>query len=313
MIRVQRLGRAIAVLGGVAVAALTLFPNPAGVAAAAATPLLCLVCGDHGGVDVVLNLLLFVPLGLGIGLARGSWRRALGAAAAVSLLVELLQLTVVTGRDSSLSDLITNTAGGGLGGLIAVRAGLLAAPEPRVAWRLLSAAAAGWLALLGLSAWLQTPLVGGGAVASTWAHAAAPDAFQGRVLSVAANGAAMPSNAAVPDGEAVRQALRTGWLSLDARVVSGPFSVQRRWVYVMSQGGRPRLSLSQQRRAAVLTLPARSLRFRLNPPTLLLPGAFPREPGTPVVLRAGVRGRGFWLMSAHGGAVRRSGLALSPA
>ena len=42
------------------------------------------------------------------------------------------------------------------------------------------------------------------------------------------------------------------------------------------QRGRPRLALSQQRRAAVLTLPARSVRFRLNPPTLLLPGAFPR-------------------------------------
>jgi len=33
----------------------------------------------------------------------------------------------------------------------------------------------------------------------------------------------------------------------------------------------------------------------------------------PVVLRAGSRDRGFWLVSAHGGEVRRSALALSPA
>ena len=43
----------------------------------AGTPVYCIVCGDTGSVDFFLNILLFVPLGLGLALAGFSWRRAL--------------------------------------------------------------------------------------------------------------------------------------------------------------------------------------------------------------------------------------------
>ncbi|HET7241044.1 MAG TPA: VanZ family protein, partial [Gemmatimonadales bacterium] len=61
--------------------------------------------------DVFLNLLLFVPLGAGLRLAGWRWRSVVLGAALVSFTVELLQYTVVTGRDASLSDLLTNTTG----------------------------------------------------------------------------------------------------------------------------------------------------------------------------------------------------------
>jgi hypothetical protein len=116
-----------------AIGALTLWSAPSQVLQAQRTPVSCLVCGDVGGADVLLNLALFAPLGLGLaGLGR-SLRVTLLIAFLVSFSVELLQYTVIIGRDATLSDLITNTAGGGLGWLVARHSGQLVAPSRRTA------------------------------------------------------------------------------------------------------------------------------------------------------------------------------------
>jgi VanZ like family len=123
----HRIGRLLAVVGLLFIAAATLTPLPQQSAAAAATPLWCLVCGEDGGVDVLNNILLFVPLGLGLRLMRLRTSHVVLLAASVSLAIELLQLIVITGRDASLSDLLTNTLGswtGALGGSIALKSSL---------------------------------------------------------------------------------------------------------------------------------------------------------------------------------------------
>src|SRR5262249_33752677 len=61
------------------------------------------------------NVLLFLPFGFGLGLRRISFVRALLFVVAVTGTVEGLQAVWIVGRDASLSDLITNTAGGMLG------------------------------------------------------------------------------------------------------------------------------------------------------------------------------------------------------
>jgi hypothetical protein len=79
--------------------------------------------------DAVINLLIFVPLGL---LASGALRRAghpplrtvavtLALAAVVSLTAELLQHWIIP-RSSELSDVVLNTTGAGLGAWLAARA-----------------------------------------------------------------------------------------------------------------------------------------------------------------------------------------------
>jgi hypothetical protein len=108
-------------------------------------------------VDVILNLALFLPLGFalfrtGIG--------PLGSALiglAISGTVELLQATVVAGRDSSLSDLVTNALGTGLGALVARGAPRLVRPSPLEAGRLAVATAVAWLAMLGFTGWAVQP------------------------------------------------------------------------------------------------------------------------------------------------------------
>lgn len=77
--------------------------------------------GRTGLADFVLNVMLFVPLGISGGLAfRGSGRAVpvVLLCAVLSFLIELLQ-GWLPGRVSSISDLLSNTAGAALGCLVA--------------------------------------------------------------------------------------------------------------------------------------------------------------------------------------------------
>ncbi|MBL3688294.1 VanZ family protein [Leucobacter zeae] len=76
---------------------------------------------DYEIADALMNVLVFVPIGILVPLllARPSWGRALAAVAATSLAIELTQLAVQLplggGHIADVSDFICNTAGGMLG------------------------------------------------------------------------------------------------------------------------------------------------------------------------------------------------------
>lgn len=92
-----------------ALAAVTLWPRePSGVEVLP----LCLICGDRGTADAILNVLLFVPLGLLAPVRR--WVPALLLAAAVSAAIEALQLAV-PGRHPNPGDIAFNTLGAAAG------------------------------------------------------------------------------------------------------------------------------------------------------------------------------------------------------
>ena len=63
----------------------------------------------------ILNVLLFVPLGAALALRGVSVGRTVLAAVALSASVELAQLLVVSGRTTSVDDVLLNTAGAWLG------------------------------------------------------------------------------------------------------------------------------------------------------------------------------------------------------
>ncbi|HEU4642455.1 MAG TPA: VanZ family protein [Gemmatimonadaceae bacterium] len=83
-------------------------------------------------------MLLFIPFAFGLRLAGVPRWRAFAIAAGTSLAIELLQWHVIVGRDASLGDLLTNSAGGAVGIVLAERWRALvfpAVPEARrVAW-----------------------------------------------------------------------------------------------------------------------------------------------------------------------------------
>ena len=310
--RSATVGRLVAALGAAAICALTLYPMPASAPAAAATPLLCIVCGDRGGADVALNLLLFVPVGFGLGLATGSRVRPVILAGLLSLTVELLQLTLVPGRDASLSDLLTNTTGAALGALLAARLEMLLRPTAGHARRLMVAWSAGLLGAAGLATWLLIPDTRDPLV-SEWGGAPGPEMFGGQVEWVKLDGVPVAPGETRRDSARLAHSLRSEETTLDARVVTGPPSPHRRWIYRIGPRHNPNGFLSQQQRAAVLGLPARALRFYLHPPSLLLRDAFPADSGVPVTLRAGRRHGTMRIDSEYGRERRTIAVGLSPA
>jgi glycopeptide antibiotics resistance protein len=69
---------------------------------------------------VVLNIVLFIPLGFVLGLRTGRWITAVGIAFAVSVAVETLQALLPLGRTANVDDVILNTLGGAVGAGVAL-------------------------------------------------------------------------------------------------------------------------------------------------------------------------------------------------
>jgi hypothetical protein len=251
---------------------------------------------------------------MGLRLAGWSWPRCVIAAAVGSFTVELLQLLVVTGREASLSDLLTNTTSGAAGAALGGWLPGVVRPGPARSARLLAGALAVPLALLALSAWLLGSDTPRDPLLSRWAHEA-PGVlvFDGRVRAVRLNGRAMPANGVPPDTARLRGEVAGGRIDLAVDVVSGVPVVSGSWIYMFGLPAGGPVTLAQVRRMAVFAVPARALRFRLYPPTVTLPDGFPAEPGTPVTLRATERGRDLALSSRYRGSARTSAKGITPA
>src|SRR5215510_290782 len=169
-------------------------------------------------VELALNILLFVPLGL--SLSRGiRASRALAIIVATSLAVELLQYFVIVGRFGVLRDVVSNTAGGMLGLAIGYNAQTLFRPDARTARRIAWIAAAVWVAHAVLSMAAFRP-------SATrflyYAHVAPElsqyDLYRGVVAHASVNGATVFSGPFPPGVDA--HAWMTGPLDLAASVTT---------------------------------------------------------------------------------------------
>ncbi len=98
-----------------AVMALTLRPSSASVGSLPST---CVLCGERGVVDLVLNIVLFLPIGVALGRLGVRPLMAVGLALAFSGGIELLQ-HVIPGRAPTWRDVVMNGIGAGLGAVVA--------------------------------------------------------------------------------------------------------------------------------------------------------------------------------------------------
>ena len=128
------------------VAGLTLTSAPDQAARVSETAWSCLACGDAGLTDVILNVLLFLPLGLLARAAGWPVGRTVLALLLLSVGIELSQANLLTGRDASLGDVLANSSGGCVGWLLLPV--LLRAAQPGRTFA--TRAAAGLLLLSGL-------------------------------------------------------------------------------------------------------------------------------------------------------------------
>lgn len=175
----------------------------------ARTPWTCLVCGEAGAIDVLQNLLLFLPLGLAARWLGWGWRGAVAGCLAVTIGIEATQATLIVGRDAALGDVAANTLGGvggwWLGGSVW---GVVRRPHGRLAAAVSIALLGAMTTLFALTAWLLSPVAPEGrATRSRTGAAIGPDGWQAPV-SASLRGAA--------PGDTVRLAVATAWLEAPA-------------------------------------------------------------------------------------------------
>lgn len=109
-----------------------------------------------GGTDFVLNVLLFLPLGFGLGLMGARRSRAIGGVIAATVVIEVLQIFIL-GRDPSVGDVLANSLGGTLAFALAVHRAHLVRPSAPLERRLLAIWSAVWLAVMVISAYALVP------------------------------------------------------------------------------------------------------------------------------------------------------------
>ncbi len=306
------MGRWLTAAAALVIGSLTLLPDPDGARLAALTPFLCLVCGEYGGVDVFLNLLLFLPLGAGLGLMRVPARRAILIMAVSTAVIETLQAVAIAGRDASLSDLLTNTIGGCAGFWLAAHWRQLVLPDQVWSRRLSGLTKAGWIGVWGLSSWLMQrslPSV------PWWGQLAAPGVtaadYPGRILhaEVGGVGVAIGQIAAVTP---VVDRLQAESATVILTAVPGAATRNLASMFGLLNGNQQEaLLIAQDGRDLVFRVRRRSSDLGLRQLELVLPGGA-GQPGDTIAIVGTLTRTGEALRSVHGADTVTGALELTP-
>lgn len=228
--RRRRVYFALTAAAAAAVLAVTLFPVEPNVPSPGQVdlrtdPNLCLVCGQFGTADFLLNAAFFLPLGFFVCRAVGT-RRGLVLAVltglSLSAVVEAGQL-FLPGRFSTLGDLLANTLGAGTGGVIGRwRREILAPSERRARFLSVSAGAGSFAVLLGTGLLLVPSPTGERNWVQWTPELGHYEAYRGHVLrSRLGDTSLSPGRLDAAASEAVRAAIRRG-ARATARVRLGP-------------------------------------------------------------------------------------------
>jgi len=275
------LGRWVTVSGAILIGFLTLIPHPEAVNEVARTPWWCLRCGEYGTVDVLLNVLLFVPFGLGLRWSGLSRLRGQLIVCVTTITIELLQWKFIVGRDASLGDVVTNSLGGGLGILLADGWPRFLFPVPAVARQLLLVMAAVCVAVWGGTARALSPSF----PATRWFSQLAPedvylDTFRGTVLSVAVNGLALRSSDEIAGSPALRQSMLEDGVTVGAMAVThGPTKFLASILSIFDNHQTEVLVLGQNGTDLVFRARLAGRDHGLHSPAIRLANLIPAEPG----------------------------------
>jgi VanZ like family len=298
----SRLAVALAV---VAIGAATLIPQQPG---AAPVPWYLPFGNPGDGADALLNILLFIPLGVALGLARQPRDRTVRIALLTTVTVELLQGLVIPGRQASIGDVLTNTAGGWLGHAMVPALTAAWRADRRLATRLATGWAATWLVLTVTTAALLRPALPVGQVepARCGLGRGTADCFPGRLTrpirlrQPGLEDVAVVPGLRVPIG---REA------SIVAELVDGGRTFRPARVGgVATRPGGALMTLEQGDHWLVFGMRTRGASWGLRTPAVVIPGVFGR-PGNRVEAEGGTTGNVRWLQAG----ARRVELRLSGA
>ncbi|MGZ3333513.1 MAG: VanZ family protein [Gemmatimonadaceae bacterium] len=267
----RRFGLALVVVSLAAIAWLTVRP-----AHASSSPIeshLCVVCGPYGGVDILLNTLLFVPLGVGLSLSGlGPWKAVL-ICFALSLSIETAQAFIVRGRDATLSDILTNSAGGTIGFWSARTAPTWLAPSrKRAAW-LAATWGAIWMLIQIVSSYVFVPSLPPSQYYGQLAQRGARAMFHGQVDSARIGTIPIP-NGAIADSRSIRQLLLNGARIVGFVRVAEPTPNFASIIRVADDKQREITSISEQGDQMVFSIRTGASNLRLREPAFAMPAVF---------------------------------------
>jgi VanZ family protein len=300
----KSLGRALTVAGFLFIAALTLSPQYGTVKA---PPSFCVLCGGSSVLDAILNVLLFIPLGVGLRLSGMSRRRAFAIGLVTTITVELLQLWI-PGRDTSLGDIFTNSFGGFVGIICADIWRVVILPSRREAARIASAWVIVWLAILAASAELAHISLPHTSSWGVWApELLHHDYFPGTVHGATAGGLPTP-NAIAATSDDVRRRLSSDSVVVRADITGGSATTAMAAIATVYDWQKSQIFLLGERKGNLtFSLRMRTADVRISTPAIRLDSVFkhPRRSSRDTIsVAGGLVDHRLWV-SAESDGVRR--------
>ena len=273
MIPHRTLARLLAALGFAFIAIMTLTPQ-AGPPAFA--PSLCVLCGEMAVQDIILNVILFVPFGAGLRMAGVRRARVIAIAFCLTTAIELLQMHLIPGRDSSLGDVITNTLGGAVGVALADSWQTWLLPSARQARRLLFGGVIVWVTILAATVWALHRSLPDSTLWGQWDPAILHfDRFSGTIVKSDAAGFAFPPGARGSD-PVFRRRLVSDSVLVSAAVLPGAPSERTAPILSVYDPERRQIFLlAQRQRALVFSIRMNAARAMVRDPIVGLDDVFP--------------------------------------
>ena len=232
----------------------------------------CIACGEFGGLDVLNNIVLFLPLGFAFALASGHRWRSVLACVAVTMFIESMQVRIVAGRDASLSDLLANSLGGLLGVELAMRRAILVRPRGRAATILAVIGAAAFAVATTLtSLGLRPANIPRGLWVQWTPERASFEPFGGKLLDFKLDTFDLPRGYYPPKSLGLDRVLaRPGWHATVELETAGA-RWQRSVIARIAEEYTVLVSIEQHRWALACEEKTRSADFRFRSPQVTLP------------------------------------------
>lgn len=245
----------------------------------------CLICGERGGADAILNVLLFLPLGAALMATTRSTVRVTALAVTLSIAIEVAQW-VIPGRYPALGDVLYNAFGVGVGiGLAGVAKPLLR-PSTHLARALSVGTGVAAGALFFAAGALLVPSFPSTLYYGQWtADLHHMEAYEGQVVE-ASLGSMFLAPERISDSELAADLLRSG-APLTARAVAAPAPPALAPIVSIADESGVVMVLGADATDLVLRVRYRANDFRLDRPDLRVRGALAAtSPGDTIMLRA---------------------------
>ena len=180
----------------------------------------CVFCGDRALADVLINAVLYLPVGAGLAMSGVRLSRIVLAGILLSSTIEAVQV-ILPGRDASVGDVIANTLGTALGALIVFASPHWLRPLRHASNRLCLSASALAVAALAITGYLLRPSLPTGSYSVIWTPTEeSRPRYKGTVVHAAIGNFPLRP-ARVEDPDSIRAVLAES-APVVARIVVGP-------------------------------------------------------------------------------------------